>query len=155
MTTVVKEFLPPSNYSPSRLETPKTKLVADINTPTVASTLKHAHDTSLTSLAHNFASRLSKREEHYRQFSASLLKNKSLLVPTRLALKRQRAALKSPSLQYEPLRSEIFQIELGNFDPSTSPSPEYIRAKSTTNSNSQIREDTPHTIPTDISLMYR
>lgn len=156
MTTVVKEFLPPSNYSPTRLETAKTKMiVADFNTPTVASTLRHAHDTSLTSLAHHFAAQTSKRDENYRQFSASLLKNKSLLIPTRLALKRQRAALKSPSLQYEPLRSETFQIELGNSDQGTSPTPEYIRAKSTTNSTSQIREDTPHTLPTDISLMYR
>ena len=154
MTTIVTEFSP-SNYNRNRLETAKSKLIENVTTPTMSSVMKHAHDTSLITLAHNFASRLTKREENYQKFSASLLKNKSLLVPTRLALKRQRAALKSPSLQYEPLRSESFQIELGNFDQTTAPTPEYIRTKSTTNSTSQLREDTPHTLPTDISLMYR
>lgn len=154
MTTVVREFLP-SNYNSNRLETPKSKIIGDFNAPTMSSVMKHAHDNSLISLAHNFASRLSKREANYRKFSESLLKNKSLLVPTRLALKRQRAALKSPSLQYEPIRSAAYQIELGNSEEATSPSPEYIRAKSTTNSSSHGRDDTPQALPADISLMYR
>lgn len=151
MTTVVREFLP-INYDPSRLQTPKSKVIGEFQTPTMSSVMKHAHDNTLISLAHNFATRHSKRDENYRKFSESLLKNKSLLVPTRLALRRQRAALKSPALHYEPLRSAAYQIELGTSIETTSSSPEYIRTKST---NSHGRGDTPQTIPTDISLMYR
>lgn len=103
-------------------------------TSRVTSVLRHAHDTSLISLAQNFASQTTKRENAYGNLSSSLLKNKNLLVPTRLALKRQRAAMRSPLLQYEPIQSETYQIELGN-----------------TNETSQ----TPQTLRNDITLMYR
>jgi len=103
-------------------------------TSRVTSVLKHPHDISLISLANNFVSQTSKRTTDYERLSSSLLKNKNLLVPTRLALKRQRAAICSPLLQYEPIRSETFQIELGN-----------------TNEASQ----TPQTVRNDITLMYR
>jgi len=155
MTSVVAKKSP-SNFIRSPTETRKSRMIRNSTTPTRISIVKHAHDTSLVSLAHNFAAGFSKRQENYQKFSASLLKNKSLLVPTRLALKRQRAALKSPTLQYEPIRSETFQIELGNSDDTTiRSSPEPHRIKSTSNYISLLREDTPHTLPKDISLMYR
>ncbi len=154
MTNILTEHLH-YNYDRSHLETPRSKIIGDFTTPTMSSVMKHAHDTSLISLAHNFASQISKRQGNYKKFSSSLLKNKSLLIPTRLALKRQRAALKSPSLQYEPIRSNTFQIELGNTDETTATPPDYTRIKSTSNYTSQFREETPHTLPTDISLMYR
>jgi hypothetical protein len=145
----------PSNYNRSRLETPRSRIIGNITTPTMVSVMKHAHDTSLVSLAHNFASELLKRQENDQGFSASLLKNKSLLVPTRLALKRQRAAIKSPTLQHEPIQSETFQIELGNPDENIATPTEFNHIKSTSNYINQLREEIPQTVPTDISLMYR
>jgi len=143
MTSLVTEEFP-SNFIRSPTELTRSRMNRDSTTPTRTSIIKHVHDTSLVSLAYNFASRVSRRQESYEKFSASLLKNKSLLVPTRLALKRQRAAIKSPTLQYEPVRSETFQIELGNPGDIT-----------TSNHINQLREDTPHTLPKDISLLYR
>jgi hypothetical protein len=132
--------------SQSCTETASSKIHEDIPRPTRTSILKHVHDNSLITLAHNFAYQASKRQANYQKFSASLLKNKTLLVPTRLALKRQRAAFKSPTLQYEPIQSETFQIELGNSN--NIPSSEDHRIKSTS-------IHTNHTTPNDISLMYR
>ena len=87
-----------TNYGRTRAVTAKSTMT------TMTPIIKHAHENSLVSLAHDFAHRGTKRDENYQAFSASLLKNKSLLVPTRLALKRQRAALKDRSLQYEPIQ---------------------------------------------------
>lgn len=154
MISITKQL--PSNNIPSRTDTARSRMIRQSTTPTMASVLTHAHDNSLISLAHNFASGVTKRQENYQKFSASLLKNKSLLVSTRLAIKRQQAALQSPSLQYEPLRSETFQIELGNpTDIKSTSSPDYNRIKSTSHYTSHLRGDTPHTALTDISLMYR
>jgi hypothetical protein len=153
MISITKQL--PSNNTPSRTDTARSRMIRQSTTPTMASVLTHAHDNSLISLAYNFASGVTKRQENYQKFSASLLKNKSLLVPTRLAIKRQQAALQNPSLQYEPLRSETFQIELGNPTDIKSTSPDYNRIKSTSHYTSQLRGDTPHTALTDISLMYR
>ncbi|CAF1162348.1 unnamed protein product [Rotaria sp. Silwood1] len=167
MTDVTQPL--PSRYTRSRTATAKVKVINDLAASTVTTItpmVKRAHDISLVTLAQDFAYRVSKRQENYQKFSASLLKNKSLLVPTRLALKRQRAAFKGPSLQYEPIRSEKFQIELGSLNDergqsnridtrqTTTPEDDN-RIKSTSNQTSSLREGTPHTIPTDISLMYR
>jgi hypothetical protein len=155
----------PSNNIRSRTVTARSRSMGDLATPTITPIRNHPHDISLVSFAHNFVSRTSKRRESYQKFSASLLKNKSLLVPTRLALKRQQAALKSPTLLYEPIRSDTFQIELGNpSDITTQNDQQYTKAissehnqiKSTSNYNSgQVKEDIPYTLPTDILLMYR
>jgi len=154
MTAAMMESSP-SNYYGSRIQTARSRIIGNVPTPTMSSVIKYAHDTSLVSLAHNFASDISRRQGNYQRFSASLLKNKSLLVPTRLALKRQRAALKSPALQYEPLQSETFQIELGNPDEPTATSLGHNRIRSTLNYTNQLREETSQTLPIDISLMYR
>ncbi|CAF1116969.1 unnamed protein product [Rotaria sordida] len=153
----------------SRSVPAKSKIIHDLGTSTLTTMTpitKHVHNISLVTLAQNFAHRVSKRQENYQKFSASLLKNKTLLVPTRLALKRQRAAFRSPLLQYEPVRSERFQIELGNLDntiiqnhrddtrPTTTPEDDN-RIRSTSNQTNSLREDTPHILPTDISLMYK
>lgn len=147
----IAEQSPSNNIT--RTTTAKSKMIR--TTPTLTTVLTHAHDNSLVSLAHNFASQGTKRQESYHKFSASLLKNKSLLVPTRLAIKRQRAALKSPSLQYEPIHSETYQIELGNPTDMISASSDFRRVKSTSFHTSHVKEDTSHTIPTDIALLYR
>jgi hypothetical protein len=151
MTYVTKR--PHSNYARTRAVTARSNMTA------MTSIVKHTHENSLVTLAQDFASRTSNRSENHQAFSLSLLKNKSLLVPTRLALKRQRAALKDRSLQYEPIQSDVFQIELGNPDEVLTQkseddrhSSDYHRIKST---SSPSREDTPRTLPTDISLMYR
>ena len=108
--------------------------------------------------------------ENFEKFSSCLLKNKNLLVPTRLALKRQRAGFKPPSRQIliEHVNSNTFQMELGNPDEGQT-SIDYesddggntllthadtIRLRSQSNQSS-ISRDTPHTAPTDISLLYR
>jgi hypothetical protein len=164
MTSLPTPLLP-SHYLRSRTVTPRSKIISALATSTMttmAPAVKHAHDTSLVTLAQDFAHQISKHEEKYEKFSASFLKNKSLLVPTRLALKRQRAALKAPSLQYEPIQSETYQIELGNPDDIVTQddyhrtiSAEENRIKSTSTRLSPLRGDTPHTLPTDISLMYK
>jgi hypothetical protein len=154
MTTETDSLV--GNYIRSRAITAKSNLMGNVSTPTVISERKHAHETSLVSFGHHPPSRRSKRPETFQKFSASLLKNKTLLVPTRLALRRQRAALKSPSLQHEPIQSETFQIVLGNpTDQDERTSPEYRQIKSASNSTSQHKEDLSHPLPTDISLMYK
>ncbi|CAF2585624.1 unnamed protein product [Rotaria sp. Silwood2] len=159
----------PSRYIRGRTATAKVKVIHELagsTLTTMTPITKRAHNISLVTLAQDFAHRVSKRQENYQKFSSSLLKNKSLLVPTRLAIKRQRAAFKGPSLQYEPVRSEKFQMELGSLvdtteqiyrgDTRQTTTPEEDnRIKSTSIPTSSLREDTPHTNPADISLMYR
>ena len=163
MTAVTEPF--PSNKFRKRTASGKAKVINSFAASTVTTMtpmIKQTHNTSLASLAHNFAHRVSNHQENYQRFSASLLKHKNLLVPTRLAIKRQQAALKYPSLQYEPMRSDGLQIELGTTDDElirynqrTPPSPDYTQTKTTLYQSGPVREDTPHTLPTDISLMYR
>lgn len=160
----------PSKYARSRTTTARIKSSNDLTVPTRTSmtpATKHAHDTSLVTLAQEFAFRVSKRQENYQKFSETLLKNKSLLVQRRLAIKRQRSGLRGPLLNYEPIRSEKYQIELGNSTDVTTnagrtriesrptTSPEDNITQTTSNHSSALREDTSQQAPTDISLMYR
>jgi hypothetical protein len=140
---------------------------------TMPAAIKHPHDNSAASFTQEFPQRMSNPEQKFQAFSTSLLKNKGLLVPTRLALKRQRASLKAPTMTFEPDRSDILQMELGNPDElllHSNPDDEEHTTlvsqnthllsgqngmQSTSYRSSPLRGDTPHTAPTDISLLYR
>ena len=78
--------------------------------------MQRVRDAGLVPSAHDLSSRSLNAEENYQLFSGILLKNKSLLVPTRLALKRQRATLKGPAWQSRSAPLDGLHIELGNFD---------------------------------------
>ena len=99
---------------------------------------------------------ISALNKQYRQNPTPLLKNRNLLVAARLALRRQRAALRGPTIQHEPIRSETLQMELGNPDEALL---EHSRDVTITpllsNRSSPFRQDSPQTVPTDISLMFR
>lgn len=137
---------------------------------------KNAHPNSLVSFLQDIPEHVSNPKQDVLKFSTSLLKNKALLVPTRLALRRQRPSVKASTVLSEPILSNTHQIELGN--PEDLPSQndhrnttnselntlgpqvlhlsrEKFRMQSTSNQSSPLREDTPHTLPTDISLLYR
>ncbi|CAF3662217.1 unnamed protein product [Rotaria socialis] len=135
--------------------------------------MKDGHPNSLVSFPQDAAQRMRNPKEDFLKFSTSLLKNKGLLVPTRLALRRQRASLKPSAMNYEPIRSDTLQMELGNpeesilhsdrVDVEHNPivshtlhlSREKFRMQSSSNQSSPLRGDTPHTVPTDIGLLYR
>ncbi|CAF3800127.1 unnamed protein product [Rotaria socialis] len=166
MTRVAEPL--PSKYLRSRTATAKLKHTIDLAVPTMTTmtpVVKDVHNISLVTLAQDFAYQVSKRQGNYQKFSETLLKNKSLLVPRRMAVKRQRAGFKGPSLQYEPVRSENYQIELGNSTDTTAQtnrnesrpttSPEDTQNQTSSHRTSSLREETPHALPSDISLMYR
>ncbi|CAF3610687.1 unnamed protein product [Rotaria socialis] len=166
MTRVAEPL--PSKYLRSRTATTKLKHTIDLAVPTMTTmtpVVKDVHNISLVTLAQDFAYQVSKRQGNYQKFSETLLKNKSLLVPRRMAVKRQRAGFKGPSLQYEPVRSENYQIELGNSTDTTAQtnrnesrpttSPEDTQNQTSSHRTSSLREETPHALPSDISLMYR
>ena len=166
-----------SRCNRSYAQTPGSRILRDVGASTVTTippVLKHPHDNSVNSFEHHPRQSPSQSEENLDQFTRKLLKNKSLLVPTRLALKRQRATLQPSTRRLEPLYSDTVQMELGNPDEylmhnvSTDdedlkaimsenlPSPpEQYRTQSISNQSSPIREETPHTLPADISLLYR
>lgn len=99
---------------------------------------------------------ISAPNQKFRPTTMPSLKSRNLLVATRVALRRQRAALKGPSLQYEPIRSDALQMELANPDESISESNyNAMISSSLSNHTSPLRQDTPHTAPTDISLTFR
>jgi hypothetical protein len=156
--------------------TPVSRIIGDMATPTVtamSSFIKRPHDNSVSSVEQNFPHRISNPQEQFENFSKSLLKNKALLVPTRLALKRQRASLIAPTKKVEPIYSDALQMELGNPEEFTLHSDqgddeldtmisqnihlssEQNRMQSRSNHTSPLRGGTSHTVPTDISLMYR
>ena len=67
--------------------------------------------------------------------------------------------MKGPSLYYEPIRSETFQMELGNReDPVPVDERQTVanqRIRSSSRHSTPVRVETARTVPTDISLMYR
>jgi hypothetical protein len=170
--TTIKE-----RYNRSYVLTPSSRVNGDMApsvVTTIPQTLKRPHDNSLVSLTQDLPYRTSNPERNFQTFSASSLKNKTLLVPTRLALKRQRATFRGPTMQFEPIQTDALQMELGNAEeltihndqddddehniittPIIHLSPEQNRMQSTSNHTSPLRGDTPHTAPTDISLLYR
>jgi hypothetical protein len=174
MTTITDTS--PLRHTRSYTITPKFRIRGDLATSTVttmAPAMKNPHENSAASSNQDFPRRIQNPEQRFQTFSTSLLKNKGLLVPTRLALKRQRASLKAPSTKFEPVHSDILQMELGNPEElllhndrddedhtsmvtrGTHLLPEQNRMQSTSNQTSTVRGDTPHTAPTDISLLYR
>ena len=131
---------------------PPTSMITPILNPATA-----VHPSSLASITqeHRLAN-VSSLNKQYRQNPTPVLKNRNLLVAARLALRRQRAALRGPTLHHEPVRSETLQMELGNPDEvllehnrDTTLSP------SLSNRTSPFRQESPQTIPADISLMFR
>lgn len=148
---------------------PSSRLDGDPTVSTLTSmptALKHPHANSI-----DFSEQPTLNAvENFEKFSSCLLKNKNLLVPTRLALKRQRAGFKPPSRQIliEHVNSNTLQMELGNPDEGRTPidyesddgantlitHTDTIGLPSRSNQSSTSR-DTPHTAPTDISLLYR
>ncbi|CAF0895140.1 unnamed protein product [Rotaria sordida] len=165
------------HHNRNNVKTPTSQIIGDLKTSTKTTmpyNIKDSHHNSLVSFAQDFSQSIPNPKNNFQKFSTSLLKNKALLVPTRLALKRQRASLKPPTLKYEPVRSDTLQMELGNPEELTLHSDqdedehttamisqymqlpkEQNRMQSTSNQSSPLREDTPHTGPTDIALLYR
>ncbi|UJR27010.1 hypothetical protein I4U23_008315 [Adineta vaga] len=130
--------------------------MAKVTIKTIVPSVKHVHDNSIASPTHDFARNMTKNESKYPKISITSLKDKGLLVPARLALKRQRATLKPPITRYEPEDSEGFQIELGRteeFEPQNSQDRKLLLT--TPNHPNSARGCTPHTIATDISVQYK
>ena len=156
-----------THYQQHRSITPKTRVKADVATSTVttvAPVLQRAPDTSLASVTQDHYLRILTREERNPTTPSANLTNRNLLVSRRLALKRQRAAIHGPSLHYAPIRSAAFQLELGNADDIqtgddrhtiASPSVANQRIRPISTHTTPLRGETPHSAPTDISLMYR
>lgn len=156
-----------THYQQHRSITPKTRVKADVATSTVTTVApisERAPDTSLASVSHDQYLRILTREERNPTTPSAKLTNRNLLVSRRLALKRQRAAIKGPSLHYAPIRSEAFQLELGNADDIqtsddrhtiASPSVSNQRLRPISTHTAPFRGETPRTAPADISLMYR
>jgi hypothetical protein len=164
------------HHNRSHLQTSSSRLIRDTGSSTLTTMLPvitHPHDNSVISMEENLPHRLLNAEENFEKFSTSLLKNKTLLVPRHLALKRQRASLKLPNQKLRPVYSDTLQMELGNPEGFLSNndrneggmntmmsqyirlSPEKNRIQSTSNDTTPLRGDTPQTAPTDISLLYR
>jgi hypothetical protein len=135
----------PSNHYQCRLMSPKSNQ---------AETMQHAHVTSSASTAREQIYTISpEHHERYRILSTAPLNNRNLLVPTRLALKRQRATMKGLSLHNQSTRSAIFQMELGHnqdvegqYD-----SPDRFLSRQTTSINGKTNGSSP----TNITLAYR
>ena len=163
-------------FNRSYSQSPASRLVGDMVASTVNTmppVIRYPHMNSAITMEQNLPYRTSNPEEDFQKFSTKLLRNKTLLVPTRLALKRQRASFKSPNKRLEPMYSDTLQMELGNpeelslrsdldedeskilITQNTRLSFEQNRMQSISNPSGPLREDTPHTLPTDISLLYR
>ena len=138
--------------------------------------MKHPHAASLVSPAPDVTPQTLNPEKNYHLFSKTLLKNKSLLVPRRLALQRQRGPMKGPMMVYGPVKFDLLQMELGNpeeylmqwdsyddddeDDRQNTPRLNVSLEKKQTellssHHPSSMRVNTPHTAPTDISLLYK
>lgn len=156
--------------------TPTSRMAGDMASSTITTipaVIKHPHENSLISFEQNLPQQIPNADENFEKFTTTLLRNKTLIVPRRLALKRQRASLKSPTRKLDPIYTNTLQMELGNPDELTLHSdhdddelttmisqnihlsPVQNRIQSNSNHTSPLRGDTPHTLPTDISLLYR
>lgn len=140
---------------------------------TLSPAIKCQHDNSAASFEHNLPQRTLNPREDFQKFSTKLMKNKTSLVQRRLALKRQRTSLKPTIRKLAPIYTDKLQMELGNLEGFPSPcdqdeedlrtmisqnihsSIERSHPQSISNQSSPLRDDTPHTLPTDISLLYR
>jgi hypothetical protein len=164
------------HHNRSHLQTSSYRFIGDTGTSTLTTMLPvitRPHDNSVISMEENLPHGPLNAEENFEKFSASLLKNKTLLVSRHLALKRQRASLKLPNRKLRPVYSDTLQMELGNpegfllnndrneggmntmLSQYIRLSPEQNRIQSTSNDTTPLRGDTPQTAPTDISLLYR
>ena len=168
MTTVEESVA--SNHEPNPNRTKKATARVDPTastlTTTLAQTLNRPHPSSLASVTPDETDRFLQREETSRKHQLLLTKDRNLLVQRRLALKRQRAAIRGPSLHYEPVRSESYQMELGNAELDQASNEQEDQQTVTTpglsdfkhglsNMTTTNRGETPHSVPTDIGLRYR
>ena len=170
-------------YHTNQLQLPRSRLTEERTSPTcttMPSALRRPHAASLISTAFDVPSPRSDPEKNYQLFSKSLLKNKSLLVPRRLALKRQRGPLKGPVKAYGPVKLDLLQMELGNpeeyllqwdsyddeqddeddeqirkVSPRLNVSPEKKQNELSSQYSSPLRVTTPHTAPADISMLFK
>ncbi|CAF0791762.1 unnamed protein product [Adineta ricciae] len=130
--------------------------MAKVAIKTIVPAVKNTHDNSTSSSLNDFAHHTTTNEPKLRKISTTSLKDKGLLVPARLALKRQRPMLKLPVTKPELDDSDGFQIELGrteDFEPENSQ--ERKRLQTTPHNLNSARECTPYTIATDISVRYK
>lgn len=111
---------------------------------TLAPDMKRTHDNSVASSTQDLTRRGPVAEPKPPKISTTSLREKGLLVPARLALKRQRAVLKPPTMKIEPDNHDAYQVELGRMDELESPQ-----------RPNTFRGGTPHTAATDISVVYR
>ena len=155
-------LLPKSRLTDERTATTMTTLPSELRRP---------HAPSLVSMSTESPRQPNRPGDNFYSFTLSTLKNKSFLVPTRLALKRQRASLKDPVRAFVPLQSESLQLELGNPDdflirwspPSQTEedemrlefSPEQQRLQHSSQCPGPLRMNTPFNAPADISLLYK
>jgi hypothetical protein len=141
---------------------------------TISPINRRQHDNSVASIEHHLPpiQHVSNPKEDFEQFSNKLMKNKTLVVPRRLALKRQRAPLKPTAKKLAPLYTDSLQMELGNPEElalrsdhgeedlktmisNIHSSVDHNHSQSISNHSSPRRDETPHTVPADISLLYR
>ena len=97
--------------------------MAKVKTKIIVPTVKNTHDNSTSSFLNDFTHHTTTDEPKLRKISTISLKDRGLLVPARLALKRQRPMLKLPVTKPELDDSDGFQIELGrteDFEPENS-----------------------------------
>lgn len=153
---------------------PKSRMT-DERTPTTMTTmpsdLRRPHAPSLISTSTDYRSRSNHPGDNYYSFTRSTLKNKSFLVPTRLALKRQRASLKDPLRPIEPIQPHSLQMELGNPDdilirwsPPSQTTDHEIQTEFSAEQNhlqhsshfpGPLRMNTPYNAPADIALLLK
>ena len=122
--------------------------------------MQRTRDAGLVPSAHDLSSRSLNAEENYQRFSGMLLKNKSLLVPTRLALKRQRATLKGLDWQTRSAPLDGLQMELGNSDEffvdlDDEDEAEQERRPAQPRHTTPLSMVIPRTAPTDMSLLHK
>lgn len=160
--------------NPSRASKLRTRadLTGSTMTTTALDTIHRAHPTSLASVSPDETDRFLKLEENIRKQPLIFIRDRNLLVAQRLALKRQRAAVKAPSLQFHPVRSDSYQLELSTADEEKFLSDQQDQTNAITPGLSDLKDevnraathslrttpfrgDTPHTVPTDISVRYR
>ena len=139
------------NRSPSIADPP-----ASLMTP-LLKPLTQIHPSSLASITQEQPYvNIPLLSQQHRPNPTPFVKNRNLLVAARLALRRQRAALKGPTLQYEPTRSDTLQMELASRDETfIDQHRDVLISSSLSNHTIPFRQESPQTVPADVSLMFR
>jgi hypothetical protein len=141
---------------------------------TASPTMMCSHMISFVSTTTDLAQINSKYDDNNHLLSTLSLKDKSLLVPARLAIKRQRKSIRNDrKYVQQPIVQDLFQIELGEIDQNlVHPYADYSKkhtneliGSNTTREkhrrylsaypSSAVRVNTSYSTPRDISLLYR